>query len=320
MTKTNKTLLTLIFAGLLTICAGFALLLSRPAAQAKAEGSTETPTYSETWVIKEKWQPLEEASTGAPTYWDIAGKAGDVSFKQFYYINVNPAMFFIVNDATGTAGKCIAQRIPESDGPNGTTEPAKYSFENIEEKEIPYSEWKDTFGKITFYEDTSAEKFSVLRTWLNSNAVKQTSEEPAPVKYTLTFKDGENVLGTAEAAQGDKLSALDISAISTTKEGYTFKGWSYTENGDVLDLEAETVTENKTLYAVYEKNAEPTEPTDPANPTNPENPDKDFGDKVKDFGEKASTWIKDNIGVSISGGAVVVILIVAAVIIFSKRR
>lgn len=86
MTKTNKTLLTLIFAGLLTICAGFALLLSRPAAQAKAEGTAETtPTYSETRVIKEKWQPLEEASNGAPTYWDIAGKAGDVSFKKFYY-------------------------------------------------------------------------------------------------------------------------------------------------------------------------------------------------------------------------------------------
>lgn len=319
MTKTNKTLLTLIFAGLLTICAGFALLLSRPAAQAKAEGSTETPTYSETWVIKENWDIIE-GNSGAPIYWDITGKAGEVSFKQFYYINVNPAMFFIVNDATGTDGKCIAQRIPESDGPNGTTEPAKYSFKNIEEKEIPYSEWKDTFGKITFYEDTSAEKFSVLRTWLNSNAVKQTSEEPAPVKYTLTFKDGENVLRTVEAEENAKLAALDLSAISTTKEGYTFKGWSLTNGGELIALDTVTVTSDITLYAVYEKNAEPTEPTEPTDPANPENPDKNSEDKVKNFGDKASEWIKKNIGVSISGGAVIVILIVAAFIIFSKRR
>lgn len=318
MTKTNKTLLTLIFAAVMAICAGFALLLARPAVSASAEEPAETtPTYSETWVIKDAWNIIDEKS-GAPIYWDIAGKAGDVSFKQFYYINVNPAMFFIVTDETGSNEKCIVQRIPESGGPNGTTEPAKYSFKNIEEKEIPYSEWKETYGKITFYENTSAEKFSVLRTWLNSNAVKQTSEEPAPVTYTLTFKDGENVLGTAEAAQGDKLSALDLSAISTTKEGYTFKGWSLTNGGELIDLDTVTVTGDITLYAVHEKNAEPTEPTEPTEPENPSDPS--FEDKVKDFGEKASEWIKNNIGVSISGSALIIILIATALVIFFKKK
>lgn len=90
--------------------------------------------------------------------------------------------------------------------------------------------------------------------------------------YTLTFKDGEDVLGTVEATEGDKLSALDLSSISTAKEGYTFKGWSYTENGELIDFEAETVTEAKTLYAVYAKNTEPTEPEQPDNPAQPDKP------------------------------------------------
>ena len=136
-------------------------------------------------------------------------------------------------------------------------------------------------------------------------------------KFILTFNDGETALGTVEAEENAKLSALDLSAISTAKESYTFKGWSLTDGGELLDLDTETVTENKTLYAVYEKNAEPTESTEP---TNPDNPDKNFEDKVKDFGDKASEWIKNNIGVSISGGAVLVILIVAALVIVFKRK
>ena len=71
--------------------------------------------------------------------------------------------------------------------------------------------------------------------------------------YTLTFMDGENVLGTIEATEGDKLSSMNMSSINTEKEGFRFKGWSYTENGEVLDLEAETVTNNSVLYAVYKK-------------------------------------------------------------------
>ena len=321
MTKTNKRLLTLLFAAFMAICAGFALLLARPASSASAEETTKTPTYSETWVINEKWLPFEEERTGSATYWDIAGMSGNVSFKQFYYVNPSPALLFIVSDETGVGEKCIAQRILGSVGSDGTTEPATYDFKNIEEKNIPYSEWKDTYGKITFYEDTSAEKFSVLRTWLEANATLQTAEDPTPTKYTVTFNDGETALGTVEAEENAKLSALDLSAISTAKEGYTFKGWSLTNGGELLDLDTETVTGDITLYAVYEKNAEPTEPTDPTDPTDPENPnDPSFEDKVKDFGEKASTWIKDNIGITISGSAVIIIIIVAALVIVFKRK
>ena len=134
--------------------------------------------------------------------------------------------------------------------------------------------------------------------------------------YTLTFMNGEDVLGTVEATGGDKLSALELPFFLPVVAGKDFKGWSYEENGDVLDLEAETVTEAKTLYAVYEDVV----PDTPDNPDNPENPDKSFEDKVKDFGNKASEWLEQNVGLSISGGAVIVILIAAAILIFSKRR
>ena len=100
--------------------------------------------------------------------------------------------------------------------------------------------------------------------------------------YTITFMNGEDVLGTVEATEGDKLSALDMSSINAVKEGYTFKGWSYSENGELIDLEEETVTEAKTLYAVYEKNAEPTEPEQPDNPAQPDKPsDSSNANEVK---------------------------------------
>ena len=269
----NKKIIIALLSALVAVCAGFALLLSRPAAQAKAEGTTETPTYSETWVIKENWDIINENS-GAPIYWEITGKAGEVSFKQFYYINVSPAMFFIVNNTTGIGEKCIAQRISGGIASDGTTEPATYSFKNIEEKEIPYSEWKDTFGKITFYENTSAEKFSVLRTWLETNATLLSAVKPEPIKYTFTFKDGENVLYTLSVESGKAVNLAEHPEIneSAAKTGYTFKGWATTQDGAVIVKNGyiPNVTADTTFYAVYSEGIEPTEPTNPDNPDVPE--------------------------------------------------
>lgn len=304
MTKTNKTLLTLIFAGLLTICAGFALLLSRPAAQAKAEG-TETKEYVESLEYGEAVSLVAESDNENERNYELPLDTWTL---------INNTDFKVRLLVNGEQIVSIGSPIDEWT----TTEGVSYFLENQYLGYLKFDSKKINSVYLKRYLPKDIKEGVLIDESCNFLKISKPAE--APVKYTLTFKDGENILGTAEAVQGDKLSALDISAISTTKEGYTFKGWSYTENGDVLDLEAETVTENKTLYAVYEKNAEPTEPTDPANPTNPENPDKNFEDKVKDFGDKASEWIEKNVGLSISGGAVIVILIAAAILIFSKRR
>ena len=70
--------------------------------------------------------------------------------------------------------------------------------------------------------------------------------------FEVKFKDGDKILYQNSVREGSTLANVLSITINTEKEGYTFKGWSYEENGELLDLEAETVTENKTLYAVYE--------------------------------------------------------------------
>lgn len=316
MTKTNKRLLTLLFAAFMAICAGFALLLARPASSASAEETTETPTYSETWVINEKW------GKGNIDDWMIEGECFLGTFHSiFVKDNSFLGVMWYSSEDDIMQNIYISEKRSESEYIYVKRMVIEADSALMDDNSVSYTEWKDNGGKITFYEDTSAEKFSVLRTWLEANATLQTAEDPTPTKYTVTFNDGETALGTVEAEENAKLSALDLSAISTAKEGYTFKGWSLTNGGEVLDLDTVTVTGDITLYAVYEKNAEPTEPTDPTDPTDPENPnDPSFEDKVKDFGEKASTWIKDNIGITISGSAVIIIIIVAALVIVFKRK
>ena len=46
---------------------------------------------------------------------------------------------------------------------------------------------------------------------------------------------------------------LLVSPTDPTKSGYNFKGWSKTENGEVIDLATTIFTTNTSLYAVFEK-------------------------------------------------------------------
>ena len=66
-----------------------------------------------------------------------------------------------------------------------------------------------------------------------------------------------------------------------TREGYDFKGWALTADGEVLYADRAEITEdlihqrgeNVTLYAVWEKQPEPTtEPTEPTDATDPSEP------------------------------------------------
>ena len=308
MTKTNKRLLTLLFAGFLVICAGFALLLTRPASSASAEETAETPTYSETWVINSSWHLF----TGVNCSLTINGKVESVEFSKFTGSSVVVQVIDIATQKTITLGSNATGYVYY----NPTT--------NLS---IPYSEWKDTYGKVTFYEDTSTEKFSDLRAWLEAHAVKQTAEEPEPAEtYSIIFYDerGINILYTKSGlVSGTWFDTRTDSALQAAakKNGYTLKGWTaYSE----IDNEKKTimnlipVSGDCKLCAVYESNTEPTDPTDPTDPENPN--DSSFEDKVKDFGDKASTWIKDNIGITLSGSAVIIILIVAALVIVFKRK
>lgn len=72
-------------------------------------------------------------------------------------------------------------------------------------------------------------------------------KEPEKVYFTVTFKDVDSVL----VEQGKTVSAP---ATEPEKEGYTFKGWSKTNGGTVINVSSVTVNSDITFYPVFEKN------------------------------------------------------------------
>lgn len=70
-------------------------------------------------------------------------------------------------------------------------------------------------------------------------------------QVTLTYKDGNDVIGERTYSKGDEVTVIDQS----NKDDYTFKGWSETNGGMVKYKAGETflISEDKILYAVWEK-------------------------------------------------------------------
>ena len=73
-------------------------------------------------------------------------------------------------------------------------------------------------------------------------------------EYDVTYMNGTKVFYSAKVEEG---AALPVPTMDPTKEEddtytYTFKGWSLTENGEIVDLASVTVTEAMIFYAVFE--------------------------------------------------------------------
>ena len=88
--------------------------------------------------------------------------------------------------------------------------------------------------------------------------------------YTITYKDGDNTVGTDAVLAGESTTAMG----ALTKEESTFKGWSETKGGTVKYSAGEEFTPNgnMTLYAVWEENNTPIVPPTPSTPPTPEKP------------------------------------------------
>lgn len=70
-----------------------------------------------------------------------------------------------------------------------------------------------------------------------------------PTKYTITWKDGDDVLKTTEVEEGK----LPVYGDNPTKEGFDFTGW---------EPELVEATEDATYTAQFEENQQEEEPTD----------------------------------------------------------
>lgn len=71
---------------------------------------------------------------------------------------------------------------------------------------------------------------------------------------TVTYRDGDNTYATVSALSGDIVTAIDC---TNTREGYTFKGWDTSSDAATavyLPGAGFAVTDDMTLYAVWEKN------------------------------------------------------------------
>ena len=69
-------------------------------------------------------------------------------------------------------------------------------------------------------------------------------------EYTANFY----VDGRLYDSQSVLYNSFATLPVPPEKEGYTFKGWSMTENGTAADVESVFITENTLFYAVFEKN------------------------------------------------------------------
>ncbi|HHY96500.1 MAG TPA: InlB B-repeat-containing protein, partial [Acholeplasma sp.] len=80
------------------------------------------------------------------------------------------------------------------------------------------------------------------------------------VKYTVTFdlKGGIGTIPAQEITAGDLVTKPSI---NPTKDGFTFIGWSSTEDGSNLwDFDNDLVSDDMTLYAVWEEVVVPSDP------------------------------------------------------------
>lgn len=168
-------------------------------------------TYSETWVIKEECRALYATGVDdvSSRIWSISGQYGDITFATFgEKANGNTnSVNLIVDETTLALLFKNTNMIP---------------YDIVSDSPTTYDKWKDTYGKVTFYEDTSTEKFSDLRAWLEQNATQIFVQ----VWYNGDIAQCVSVPLVTTYEQLDKTKA-------PTRAGYTCIGWSNEENGEV---------------------------------------------------------------------------------------
>ena len=93
----------------------------------------------------------------------------------------------------------------------------------------------------------------------SSSSAKPSSSSTKPssssvvAKFLITFKNGQETLQETSFVKGEKIvyTGETPAKASTVEYTYTFKGWSLTENGSVVDLTTQTVSKATTYYAVF---------------------------------------------------------------------
>ena len=155
----------------------------------------------------------------------------------------------------------------------------KTAEEKLEELGATFADRKGYDALIEAYAEANSLYENALAEQENVKAAEEALEQALAdlpekqEKVTVTFDvDGKETSVEVEKgkALGDKLPEDPV------KEGFTFKEWNTEKDGTGTKVTENTVVnEEMTVYAVFEKNSEPTEPENPdsGKPEKPENPD-----------------------------------------------
>ncbi|WP_066304655.1 InlB B-repeat-containing protein [Atopobium deltae] len=132
------------------------------------------------------------------------------------------------------------------------------------------------YTQLLFSGDSDAAQTSNPRkSLLNNNDINYKN----PYLY-VNFVDGDKIHATRKVEKG---KAIDTDALADqsmpdepSKDGYTFKGWNTSKDGDGEYFTGNTiVTGDKTVFAIYEKKSVPTPTPDPNPNPNPPAPNPD---------------------------------------------
>ena len=105
-------------------------------------------------------------------------------------------------------------------------------------------------------------------------------------KYTIKFdKNGASAGEDIQELQATYDESLNLPKNTYSRDGFTFAGWNTKADGTGDTYEAGSEVKNLTstdgeivtLYAIWNKNADPVSPEDPTNPDNPSNPGANTG-------------------------------------------
>ena len=95
------------------------------------------------------------------------------------------------------------------------------------------------------------------------------NKEPAPVSFTLTYNaNGGNGVPAAQSGNGN----ITLSAVKPFRDGYTFLGWAQSSgaaSAQYLPGASYNLGSDTTLYAVWQKNADPDNPGFDSSAENP---------------------------------------------------
>ena len=129
--------------------------------------------------------------------------------------------------------------------------------QQIEQVQKDNKTLQDSNSKLTNDNNSLKDKNSLLES--DKTTLQEEISNMYNYQYSLNidFYVDSTLYISGKARNG---GTLLVSPTEPTKSGYNFKGWSKTENGEVIDLATTIFTTNTSLYAVFEK--EPSENTE----------------------------------------------------------